>query len=110
MGRKIAWPVADDVRREEQMSFRVTKAEKQEITEQARCRNLNTGEYLRRAVLKRSAKVRIETEMILAIRDVAAEIRQLHKGYVEIGEEPPEEALRVVLISAVDAMISLGKY
>lgn len=107
---KLCKPVADEDRRDPIMRFRVNAAERKEIEQQAAIRGLDLSKYVRRCLLHRRADVRIEIDMILAVRDVVAEIKALHKAYLAAGHPPPEKQLGQVLQHAIRAIQNLERY
>lgn len=101
---------ANEDRLDERMSYRVTKDEKQKITQQALMKNLSVGNYQRQAVLKRSEDITVEKGMISDLRKAASEIKQLREYCVATGKPPTDDELRAVLIRSVDAISKVGMY
>lgn len=102
--------VPDTLRRTEILRVRVSKTEKASYEAQAALRKLDMSEYVRRCVDGRRADVRVEVDMILAVRQVANAIRGLHSEFVRQQIPPPEAELSQVLKEAVSTIISLGRY
>lgn len=92
------------------LKFRVTMSEACDLEEQARIRVMNMSEYIRRMALHRRADVRMETELILAVRDVVTEIRALHAAYLTQGLSPPEAILRPILSQCEQAILNVARY
>lgn len=107
---KLCKPVPAQDRRTPFIKMRVSLAERLEIEEQARLRNLNVSEYLRRVALHRRADVQIETEMILELQKTVAAIRALHAGYLQQGLAPPENILGSVITNAIQAILNVARY
>lgn len=107
---KLCKPIPAQDRRTPFIKMRVNQAERLEIEEQARIRNLNVSEYLRRVALHRRADVRIETEMILELQKAVVAIRSLHSGYLQQGLAPPENILGPVITNAIQAILNVARY
>ncbi|MEO8407714.1 MAG: hypothetical protein ABI476_04725 [Oxalobacteraceae bacterium] len=88
----------------------VTQSELVSIQRQAEIRNLSVSTYLLRIALHRRADVKIESEMILAVRDVVTEIRALHAAYLAKDLPPPEEILRPILCRCELAILNVARY
>lgn len=110
MSRKPYKSVAPEDRRSEFIRIRTTASEKLEIQEQALIRNLDVSKFLIRSALHRRADIKVETEMILAIREAVAAIKGLHVAYLDLGVTPPETVLAPVIDEAVEAILSLARY
>lgn len=102
-------PVPDELRRSISVLIRLTTAESEQIREAADIRCLSLSDFIRRASLGRRADVRIETHIILALRDVVQEIRAMHKTYLNLGLHPPEELWLPLIDEAVKAMRRISK-
>ena len=108
--KKLCVAVTDEVRRDSRTTIRWNGSEFADVELQAQSRNLSTVEYIRRAVLHRRADLKIETTMILEIREVVAAIKALHAAYLENGLEPPEHLLGPVIQNAIVAILRLSRY
>ncbi len=107
---KLFKPVAVTERKAATFKFRATETEMSEIHAQAAARNLTVTEYILRMALHRRADVRIETAMILALREAVAAIKELHAEYVSTGHPPPEHLLGPVIQETVVAILNLSRY
>lgn len=107
---KLFKPVAEAERKAPTIKFRVTAAQKSEIYAQAAARNLAVTEYILRMTLHRRADIRIETSMILALREAVNAIKRLHADYVATGHTPPEHLLGPVIQDAIVAILNLSRY
>lgn len=101
--KKLFQKVADSEARKPR-GFRATNKEWESIQKEASVRNLTANDYLIRAALGRRADVRIETEIIIALRDVVAAIRALHASVVELKLQPLKEEWGVIIDEACAAM------
>lgn len=110
MSRKLFKPVDPLEKRDHRYAFRMTRAEWDELCGLAKLHNLDVGEYVRRKSLGRRLDARLETEMILEVREAVAEIKALHATYKASGNPPPETLLAPVLQNAILAIQSLGRY
>lgn len=79
------------------------------IKQAALVRNMSVAEFMRRAALGRKADVRYETQIILELRNVAQEIRNLHASYFAHEFQPPEDVLLPVIKEATAAMLRISK-
>lgn len=84
--------------------FRATDEEWGAIQNEAGVRNLSANDYLIRCALGRRADVKIETEIIIALRDVVAAIRALHASVVELKLQPLKDEWGVIIDEACAAM------
>ena len=110
MTKKLCKAIAAEDRRTVRIRIWVTAAEKREIQAQALIRNLDVTQFLLRSVFHRRADVKMETEMILALREAVSAIKELHAGYLAQGLQPPEAVLAPVIDQAVEAILSLARY
>lgn len=107
---KLFREVKDEKKRKTLLKAYGTEDEKKEIARQAAIRGLSVSDYLVRCALHRRADVRIETELILAVRDVVTEIRTLHAAYLTQGLSPPEAILRPILSQCEQAILNVARY
>lgn len=110
MSEKPFKSVAAEDRRDPRFSVRMTHSERSELNDLARMHNLHPGEFARRKIFGRRLDARLETEMILEVREAVAEIKALHATYKASGNPPPETLLAPVLQNAILAIQSLGRY
>ena len=97
-------------RKASMITIRAMGAQKDEIYAQAAARNLTVTEYILRMTLHRRADIRIETSMILALREAVDAIKRLHADYVATGHPPPEHLLGPVIQDAIVAILNLSRY
>lgn len=71
---------------------------------------LTVSEYVLRKALQRRVDAKLETAMILELRDCVAAIRELHATYEKHGHPPPYEQLVPVLNESIAAIQALGRY
>src|SRR5471030_2703928 len=102
--KKLFSPVADGARKEVRIEFCVSEAERERIKYLASVRQMTVSEFLRRAALGRPAPLDLDTDLVLHLSDAARAIRALHKGYLEIGCQPPEGLLRPVIENTIVAI------
>lgn len=95
--KKLFSPLPDGVGKEVRIEFRASEAECERIKYLASVRQMPVSEFLRRAALGRPAPVDLDTELVLCLSDATRAIRALHKAYLEIGCQPPEDLLRPVI-------------
>jgi hypothetical protein len=95
-------------RRGEFFRVRLTRDEKDQVLDAARMRALSPAEFARRALLGRKAELRVENEIILAIREVAGEVKKLHLVMTNGNLIPPEEKMRQVLDEAIKAILRVS--
>ena len=107
---KLFKEVAIEDKRAKGVLIRLKASEIIDLQMQAQMRNLSTSEYVRRMALHRRADIRIETELILAVRDVVTEIRALHAAYLTQGLSPPEEIIRPILSQCEQAILNVARY
>lgn len=81
------------VGKEVRIEFRVSKAEREKIKILAAARQMPLSEFLRRAALGRAAPLDFDTDLVLRLSDATRAIRDLHKGYLNNGLNPPEDLL-----------------
>lgn len=105
---KLFTPLPDGVGKEVRIEFRVSKAEHEKIKYLASVRQLALSEFLRRAALGRPAPIDFDTELVLCLSDATRAIRALHKGYLDIGCEPPEDLLRPVIENSIIAILRIS--
>jgi uncharacterized protein (DUF1778 family) len=105
---KLFREVDEKKKRKELLKAYGTEDEKKTIVEQAAIRGLSVSDYLVRSALHRRADVRMETELILAVRDVVTEIRELHAAYLAKGLLPPEAILRPILVGCEQAILNIA--
>lgn len=90
--------------------FRCTPKEKDEIIRQAEIHGLLPSEYALRRCLGRRVDAKLETDMILELRDAIAALKALHAQYEKQGDPPPYDQLAPVMNAAIEAIRSLGRY
>lgn len=110
VSKKLCKRLPEAERRTPIIKFRATAAEKADIEAQAAARNLTVSAYLLRMALHRRADIKMETEMILAVRESVSAIKALHAEYLAQGLVPPEPILALVIDSAVRAILNLERY
>lgn len=110
MAKRLCKRIPEKDRRTQFIRIRVNEQIHSEIASEAAIRNLDVSAYMLRMALHRRADVRIETEMILAVRDTVSAIRSLHSGYLERGLLPPEAQLAPVMNHAIQALLNLARY
>lgn len=102
--------IPDASRRTVFLRIRLNASERADIQEQAQVRNLSTSDYVRRSTLHRRADVKIETKMILEVREAVMEIRKMRADYLDKGIAPPDDVLRTVLGRAEEAIMGVANY
>ncbi len=108
--KKMCQSVPKSEARTAKVQLWFTPGEKEEVRAQAAARHLTVSDYARRCIFSRRADLRMEVDIIIAIRDLTAEIKAIHASYVALGEPPPEDALRPVLTRAITAMLRLEHF
>ena len=98
----------DGVGKEVRLEFRVTVAEREKIKALAASREMPVSEYLRRTALGRPAPLDMDTELVLQLSDATKSVRDLHKAYLAIGWQPPEEVLLPVMRNLTAAILKVG--
>lgn len=94
----------------DRVTIRFNKAERADLEAQARLRAMSVHEYIRRTTTHRRADLRVEHQMILAVRESVAALRDLHVAYTQHGHPPPAELLQRTLETCNTAIIQLGRY
>lgn len=107
---KLFKKIAIEDKRGKSVLIRLTVSEVIDLQQQAQIRNLSTSEYVRRMALHRRADVKMETGLILAVRNVVTEIRALHAAYLAQGLSPPEAILQPILMRCEQAILSVARY
>lgn len=102
--KKLFTSLPDGIGKEVRIEFRASKAERERIKYLAAVRQMPLSEFLRRAALGRAAPVDIDTDLVLCLSDATSAIRDLHKAYLHIGCQPPEDLLRLVIENTVIAL------
>ena len=87
--------------------IRLTAIDAATISASAEMRNLSISDFMRRAALGRRADVHFETEIVVALREVAQAIQAMHAAYVRQGAPPPDTIIGELLDLARDAMLQL---
>lgn len=101
---------AEGLKRVKLIQIRVTEQEHAEMSAQAGMRALDISEYLRRVALHRRAEVKIEQEMILEVSSAVRALREIHAGYLAVGQIPPVSVLQPLLDRCETAILSLSNY
>lgn len=108
--RKLFKTKPADEKRSIRYPILLTEKEAMAIRNSALIRNLSVAEFIRRAALGRKADVRYETEIVLALREVAHAIKKMHADFVEKKILPTEFVeWRVVIQQATAAMLRVGQ-
>lgn len=87
----------------------VSDGEKKAIEKNAEARNLDVGEFVRRAALGRRADVDFVTDIVLGLRELTGAIRALHAEFVARGIEPPSDELLSLIVAGRAAMLRISK-
>jgi uncharacterized protein (DUF1778 family) len=95
-------------RRSLTLKVRVTVEEHQLIIQNAKVRQMDVSEFMRRTALLRRADVDYETEMVLALSTSTRVIRELHAGMVERGIAPPVDELRSAILDSRSAILRIS--
>lgn len=103
-GNKLFTSLPDGVGKEMRIEFRASKSELEKIKYLAAVRHMPMSEFLRRAALGRAAPMDFDTDLVLCLSDATRAIRALHKAYLEIGCQPPEDLLRPVIENTIMAI------
>lgn len=106
---KLFQTVPDEVRKSKTILLRLTVKDAATINTSAKARNLSVTEFIRRAALGRKADLRYETEIVLALREYAQTIRDIHAAMVNQGIPPPEAEWRPAIQQAIAAMLRISK-
>lgn len=109
MSRRIFKAKDANERRSLRKVFRVTEDESKQIKKAADDRQMDEGEFMRRAALGRRADVDHETEIVLALSEVTRAVRAIHADLIARGIAPPEEALLPLILDARAAMLRISK-
>jgi uncharacterized protein (DUF1778 family) len=102
--KKLFTPLPDGVGREVRIEFRASEAEREKIKHLAAVRQMPLSEFLRKAALGRAAPMDFDTDLVLCLSDATRAIRALHKAYLGIGCQPPEDLLRPVIENTIIAI------
>ena len=89
------------------LEIRLTAIDAATINASAEMRNLSMSDFMRRAALGRRADVHFETEIVVALREVAQAIQVMHAAFVKQGAPPPEAKIAELLDIAREAMLQL---
>lgn len=89
------------------LEIRLTAIDAATINASAEMRNLSMSDFMRRAALGRRADVHFETEIVVALREVAQAIQAMHAAFVKQGAPPPEAKIAELLDIAREAMLQL---
>lgn len=108
MTRKLFAPVAEAERRSQRIPVLVNAGEKKEIQLAAAQRDLEVGEFMRRAALGRRADLSYQTEIVLTLSDLTRAIRAVHAEIARTGTAPPEQAMLSLILDARAAMSRLA--
>lgn len=95
------------MRKISRIEIRLTAIDAATISASAEARNLTMSDFMRRAALGRRADVHFETEIVVALREVAQAIQAMHAAIVRKGTPPPETIIGELLDLARDAMLQL---
>lgn len=106
MGKLFKKIVAEE-RKSIRVECRLTVADAATIIASAEMRNISVSDFMRRAALGRRADVHFETEIVVALREVAQAIQAMHAAYVRQGAPPPETKIAELLDIAREAMLEL---
>ena len=94
-------------------TLRVTRKEAEAIRHAAQVRQMPVTEYIRRTALGRKADVDYQTEIILSLRDVIAEMRVTCGVILSEGKDITHaqliEILKPIVSNAVDAIKRISK-
>jgi uncharacterized protein (DUF1778 family) len=107
---KLFREVAEEKKRKKLLKAYGTEVEKKAIEEQAAIRDLSVSDYLVRSALHRRADVKMETDLILAVREMVNQLKAVHAGYLAKGLQPPETVLQPVLNRCEEAILNLARY
>jgi hypothetical protein len=107
--KKMFVALPEGVGKLERIEIRVTSEESVKLRRLAAIRQMSLSDFLRRAGLGRATPVDFETDLILGLCDVARAIRELHKGYLDAGFEPPETILLPVMNATKLAILQVGE-
>jgi hypothetical protein len=93
-----------NIKRTSQILLRVNREESVAIKKLAGACKLSQSEYLRRAALGRRAEVDRDTDLVLALSAITAEVRKLHAALLTKDIRPPAEIMALVLDEALVAI------
>lgn len=86
-----------------------TNAEFEIVETQAKIRNLDVSEFIRRAALGRRADVRFETQTVTVLHHLVQEIKGWRKDMAEGGHPTPDSAVITLIRAACEAMLRISK-
>ena len=96
----------EDLRNKRVITY-VNPEEYAQIRTAASIRQLDVGEFMRRAALGRRADVDYETEIVLALIDLTRSVRELRKPYLERNEVFRDDDWRPIVAGATAAMLRI---
>lgn len=87
----------------------LSEVEAKEIRTSAQIRNLSVADFMRRTALGRRADVHFDTQIVLTLRAIVQEIRQLHSTFRSERQIIPEVELGQLVDEALAAMKRISK-
>jgi uncharacterized protein (DUF1778 family) len=99
----------DSERKKKAILLRFTDDDAAAIVKAAEIRNLSVNEYVRRAALGRKADVDYQTEIVLALRGVIDQLKNIYAEFVNNKIQPPLDVMKPVLIMAIEAITRITK-